>query len=123
MKKKIYFITTLIILSVIPVFSQQSEKPEFNGAFCIQYNEDETRNYFAVNLNELNNEALQKAFMKKMYYESHTVAINSPDATGVWLLTSHKAFKKEDVIAKIEQIRSDVIQTSEPLAIENSEPK
>lgn len=107
--------TTLISTTSRALAQDEVSVASFGGDFTIYYSEDDTRNYYAVNLGELKDEALQKAFIKKVYYDSQLAALSSPSSTGVWCLTAHKVFDKELILKRLNEYKAELLVSGEPV--------
>jgi|GEM_PF-3664183 len=109
MKTALYTIAAAFVLTFSQAYSQEEVGVQsFGGSFTIHYNEDDTRNYYAVDLNHFADENVRKSFIKKVYYDSQLAALNSPGASGVWCLTAHKAFSKEAILQKLVEYKNEL---------------
>lgn len=105
-----YIFAAALLALPVSLASAQSEvgTQSFGGQFTIHYNEDDTRNFYAVDLSQFADESSKKSFIKKVYYDSQLVATNSPDASGVWCLTAHKVFTKDQILQKLNNYKNEL---------------
>lgn len=110
MKTVFYIFTAVLLLQSSRALSQNEVGPQsFGGLFTIHYSEDDTRNYYAVDLSHFTDEVSKKSFIRKVCQDSHMAALDSPDASGIWRLTAHTVFAKEAILKKLTDYRNELL--------------
>ena len=108
---KALYLTCISVFLMLNAYSQKKfgsadgiTKSEMKGEFAVQFSETSSKNFWAIDLDQLTTGEKGK-FESLVFEDKQLVAVSSPNSENVWYLSTLKTYAIEDVLLNLRTLK------------------